>query len=179
MSSRSRGVTNVALSSRSIAWMSRTFFSTSVKSLNRLSSACAASSEFCACWLNCVKKMFFFGIRDRLGMRSLLLWTQKHRADGAVQNVLVIASRRFPAPGPRRVRHQTSFTANSSGYRDGPSTPFGGSALLGDLAADRGDRAGGHDHAEDDEHTDVAQDERIAEGIALDHHRLERLVRVS
>jgi len=34
--------------------------------------------------LNCVKKMFFLGIREKLGTWSLLLRTQKDRADGAV-----------------------------------------------------------------------------------------------
>ncbi len=97
-----------------MAWISRTLFSTSVKSLKSRSSACAASSAFCACCANWVKKMFFLGISVKLGM-AVSFWAQKDRANGAVHVVQLLDVRRLPAPGPRRVRSQTSFADNSTG----------------------------------------------------------------
>src|SRR5581483_11372414 len=124
--------------------MSRTFLSISVKSVNSESSACVASSAFRACWLNCVKKMFFLGISDRR-MRSLPFRTQKDRADGAVRVVRVMRARRHPAPGPRRVHTQTSFAEHCSRSESRTLARSGDSR---DLSPDGGDRAGGHEDAE-------------------------------
>ena len=48
----------------------------------------------------------------------------------------------------------------------------------GDLAADGGDRGHRHDERERREDADVPEDERIREGVALDHHRPQRLIGV-
>src|SRR6266542_3195458 len=87
--------------------MSRTLRSTSVKSVNRRSSAIAASRLFVACLSNWVKKKLFFGISDRR-MVVLLLGTHEETAPVARSPSLNSAFRQRTVAAEARVDYATS-----------------------------------------------------------------------
>src|SRR5438874_9544842 len=62
--------------------------------------------------------------------------------------------------------------------RMSPPLRVGPRESLRDLAVDGPHRGAGHEDREGGEDADVAQDERVGEGVALDHHRAKGLVRV-